>query len=61
MDDKNLLFDIAQAAFYQWESKLFPDGKTPYSDDDRILWCEGFVAAKIQDTKILLDAEWTKL
>ena len=61
MNDKNLLFDIAQEAFYQWENKLFPDGKTPYSDNDRILWCEGFVAAKLQNTQILLEAEWTKL
>jgi len=48
MDDKNLLFNIAQEAFYQWETKLFPNNTTPYSDNDRILWCEGFVAAKLQ-------------
>ena len=36
---------LAQNAFYEWENKLYPNGETPYSDDDRIIWCEGFVTA----------------
>ena len=48
MNDKNLLFNIAQEAFHQWENELFPNNTTPYSDNDRILWCEWFVEAKLQ-------------
>ncbi len=51
MNDRNLLFNLAQEAFYHWETKLFPNNTTPYSDDDRILWCEGFVAAKLQNNQ----------
>jgi hypothetical protein len=36
---------LAQNAFYEWEKKLFPRGITPLSDDDRIIWCEGFITA----------------
>ena len=28
-------------AFYKWEQEKYGDN-TPLSDDDRLLWCEGF-------------------
>lgn len=31
----------ANEAFYKWEQSLFGD-KSPLSDSDRILWCDGF-------------------
>jgi hypothetical protein len=31
----------ANEAFYEWEQSQHGD-KSPLSDDDRILWCEGF-------------------
>jgi hypothetical protein len=31
----------ANQAFYEWEHSQYGD-KSPLSDDDRILWCEGF-------------------
>ena len=50
-NDNFTLFRIANDEFYQWENELFPNNTTPYSDDDRILWCEGFVKAKLQNTQ----------
>tara|TARA_B100000745_G_C20013884_1_gene344543 strand:- start:264 stop:470 length:207 start_codon:yes stop_codon:yes gene_type:complete len=50
-NDNFTLFRIANDEFYQWENELFPNNTTPYSDDDRILWCEGFVKAKLQNNQ----------
>jgi hypothetical protein len=31
----------ANEVFYEWEQSKYGDN-SPLSDDDRILWCEGF-------------------
>ena len=40
--EQELLYD-ANNAFYIWETKHYGDN-SPLSDNDRLLWTEGFIA-----------------
>lgn len=37
------LIDKANKIFYSWEEGMFPNGDTPYSDDDRIMFVNGWL------------------
>lgn len=35
----------ANAAFYEWEKHHYGDEESDYSDDDRMIWVEGYLQA----------------
>jgi hypothetical protein len=35
----------ANAAFYAWEKRHYTEGVSDYSDDDRMIWVEGYLEA----------------
>jgi hypothetical protein len=40
----------ANAAFYAWEKRHYTEGMSDYSDDDRMIWVEGYLEA-LRDAK----------
>jgi|21_taG_2_1085346.scaffolds.fasta_scaffold01174_6 hypothetical protein len=40
MDEKII---EAKNQFYKWEDKKFPEGNSPYSDDDIAVWVLGYL------------------
>jgi hypothetical protein len=38
-------WEKANQAFYEWEKHHYGEGTTDYSDDDRMIWIEGYLEA----------------
>lgn len=36
------LFDLGDQVFYNWEKKQYPNGDSPFSDQDREMFVNGF-------------------
>ena len=47
--------DKATDAFYQWESNLYPDSDTPFSETDRFIFMAGFLRAHVNLRDALSD------
>ena len=43
MINEDLLYNKAKEMFYAYEQKNYPNGDTPFSDDDRYMFMDGWV------------------
>jgi|TARA_R110002012_G_scaffold312457_1_gene523226 hypothetical protein len=39
-----------RSMFYEWEKKKFPEGDSPYSDDDINIWVLGFMEGQATES-----------
>ena len=49
MSDIAELLEKAKDAFYAWEDKCATEWGSGLSDEHRIIWCEGYVQAKLEE------------